>query len=110
MSKQDKLMNNIEWKIYNFWYNNNFINKLLNKKIYYIYLRSDPKICLERINKRSRSEEVNIKIEYLDKLHDLHEKWLNKKEDNILILDNDDDYLKDEKILKLKIDKVKKIS
>ena len=108
MSKQDKLMNNIEWEIYNFWYNNTFINKLLNKKIYYIYLKSNPNVCLERINKRSRSEEVSIKIEYLNKLHNLHEKWLNKKADNILILDNDDDYLKNENILKLKINKVNK--
>jgi len=108
MSKQDELMNNFEWKIYDFWYNNTFINKLLNKKIYYIYLRSNPKVCLERINKRSRSEEVSINIEYLNKLHNLHEKWLNKKADNILILDNDDDYLKNENILRVKINKVNK--
>ena len=40
----------------------------------YIYLRSDPEKCLHRINKRERSAEKNIKLEYIQKLHELHEK------------------------------------
>ncbi|VUZ54351.1 unnamed protein product [Hymenolepis diminuta] len=41
-----------------------------------IYLRSTPEICAERIKQRQRKGEEGIKIEYLEKLHDLHEKWL----------------------------------
>ena len=41
-----------------------------------IYLRSSPEICFERIKKRSRSEESNISLEYLENLHELHEQWL----------------------------------
>lgn len=40
----------------------------------YIYLRSDPEKCLQRINKRERTAEKNIKLEYIQKLHELHEK------------------------------------
>ena len=40
----------------------------------YIYLRSEPEKCLHRINKRGRFAEKNIKLEYIQKIHELHEK------------------------------------
>jgi NADH dehydrogenase (ubiquinone) 1 alpha subcomplex subunit 10 len=40
----------------------------------YSYLRSDPKKCSERINKRGRQSEENIPLDYLEKLHEFHEK------------------------------------
>ena len=40
----------------------------------YIYLRSDPEKCLQRIIKRGRFAEKNIQLEYIQSIHDLHEK------------------------------------
>lgn len=40
---------------------------------FYIYLRSDPSKCMERISKRQRESEDRIKKEYIQDLHDLHE-------------------------------------
>jgi deoxyadenosine/deoxycytidine kinase len=40
----------------------------------YIYLRSEPEKCLQRVNKRGRFAEKNIRLEYLQELHELHEK------------------------------------
>lgn len=40
----------------------------------YIYLRSDPEKCLQRINKRGRFAEKNIQLDYIQSIHDLHEK------------------------------------
>jgi deoxyadenosine/deoxycytidine kinase len=40
----------------------------------YIYLRSNPNKCAERINKRGRQSEDKISIEYLKELHNYHEK------------------------------------
>jgi deoxyadenosine/deoxycytidine kinase len=40
----------------------------------YIYLRSDPDKCLQRITKRGRLAEKNITLEYIQQLHELHEK------------------------------------
>lgn len=38
------------------------------------YLRVDPQVCYERIMKRSRQEEVGaVSLEYLQKLHNIHE-------------------------------------
>ena len=39
----------------------------------YIYLRSNPIKCAERIRIRNRKSEDHIPIEYIQKLHDLHE-------------------------------------
>jgi deoxyadenosine/deoxycytidine kinase len=39
----------------------------------YIYLRSNPESCLARIKKRNRTSEENIDIEYIKRLHELHE-------------------------------------
>lgn len=40
----------------------------------YVYLRSNPEICFNRIKKRGREAEKNIKLEYIKRIHELHEK------------------------------------
>jgi deoxyadenosine/deoxycytidine kinase len=40
----------------------------------YIYLRSDPEKCLQRIIKRGRFAEKNMQLEYIQSIHELHEK------------------------------------
>jgi thymidylate kinase len=39
----------------------------------YIYLRSSPSRCLERINYRGRTNEMNITLDYITDIHNLHE-------------------------------------
>ena len=56
----------------------------------YIYLRSEPEKCLQRINKRGRYAEKNIKLEYIQKLHELHEQNYKSALDNkmnIIVID-----------------------
>jgi len=46
-----------------------------------VYLRSDPKQCLERIEWRGRKEEVDrIDLQYVTQLHNLHERWYQKSQ------------------------------
>jgi deoxyadenosine/deoxycytidine kinase len=56
----------------------------------YIYLRSNPEICFNRIIKRGREAEKNIKIEYLKRIHELHDKKYEealKNNKNIICID-----------------------
>lgn len=55
-----------------------------------IYLRTDSKKCLERINKRSREGESNITIDYLLSLELQHDKWINNNEKSMVLDGNTD--------------------
>lgn len=56
----------------------------------YIYLRSDPEMCMQRITRRARHSECNLKEDYIRRIHELHEIKLEealKKNMNVLIID-----------------------
>ena len=42
-----------------------------------IYVKTDPAICLERIQRRARNGEMSIDPDYLMRLHNRHEQWMN---------------------------------
>lgn len=90
-----------------FFYDNNFIsneeNNIINEfydktdnfwtSSYYIYLRSSPNKCLERILLRGRENEMNINLDYLNEIHQLHESSYNKalnEKKNIICIDIED--------------------
>ena len=55
-----------------------------------IYLRSNPENCFNRIKKRGRESEKNIKLEYIKRIHELHEEKYNeaiKNNKNIICID-----------------------
>lgn len=70
---QDYKINDIEYKIYNMWFDS--FSKDFTDPIK-IYIKTTPEICYERILKRSRSGEQNICKEYLTRCHDAHDEWL----------------------------------
>ncbi|CAG5122294.1 unnamed protein product, partial [Candidula unifasciata] len=41
-----------------------------------VYLRADPEVCLDRVKKRSRTEEAGVPLCFLQALHSLHDDWL----------------------------------
>jgi deoxyadenosine/deoxycytidine kinase len=57
-----------------------------------VYVQCDPQTCQQRIKKRDRKGEDDIPLDYLERIHEKHEEWLNsgKENDNgkILIIDN----------------------
>jgi len=87
-----KLINNHE---------NNIINELYDKtdiiwkSNFFIYLRSSPEKCLEKIKKRGRENEMNITLEYLKQIHDYHEKAFDDLKDKKIVLDVDDMSIED---------------
>jgi deoxyadenosine/deoxycytidine kinase len=83
---------------------NNIINELYNKTDIiwnsnnYIYLKSSPEKCLERINSRGRENEKNISLEYLNEIHKYHENAYKKaieKNMNIIYIDIENKSLED---------------
>lgn len=76
----------LEWKIYDEYYKW-LIDKIDINPCAIIYLQVDPIISYERIKKRLRTEESSIELEYLKKIHDKHENWINTTIIPTLILD-----------------------
>jgi len=82
----------------------NIIQELYNKtdniwkSNYYIYIRSSPEKCLERINSRGRENESELDLDYLNEIHLLHEKTYEEainKDMNIIIIDIEDKTLEE---------------
>ena len=68
-------MNDIEWSDYCSWFD--WLADTFNvKPTGFIYLRADPEISYQRIKKRCRPGEETIPFQYLEELHNKHEKWL----------------------------------
>jgi len=74
------LITALEWKLYKEWFSW-LVGRYVRKPNGFIYLRTDPKVCFERLIMRDRQEESAVSLEYLQRLHDKHEKWLVHKED-----------------------------
>ena len=83
MLYDDGKIEEIEYSIYLKWFNEFISDQPVTN---YIYIKTDPNICIERIFKRDRKGEDSIPLSYLANCHKYHEDWLNKEE-NILILD-----------------------
>lgn len=69
----------VEFAIYNQWFNN-FLDEIdINGTI---YIKTDPSKCFERIIKRNRKGET-IPVEYLELCHTYHEDWLKNSKNTI---------------------------
>jgi len=98
MLYDSKNINEIEYNIYLKWFNSfldiypeNTLNKI-------IYLKTSPEICYSRVNKRNRTGENNISLEYLQNCHLYHEDMI-KILDNILYIDSNIDIEKNNDIV-----------
>lgn len=86
-------MTALEWKLYQEWFSW-LVTDYVKRPHGFIYLKTDPEICYQRLLKRSRSEEKAVPLEYLQKLHQKHEDWLIHKKDVL-------DHIKDVPVLVL---------
>jgi deoxycitidine kinase/deoxyguanosine kinase len=75
MLHDDGIVEPMEFSIYNKWYSE-FIQDYRVDAV--IYMDSDPETCANRINKRNRTGEGGIPLDYLKKCKDYHSKWLNE--------------------------------
>eukprot|EP00281_Chroomonas_sp_CCMP1168_P020846 CAMPEP_0206227866 /NCGR_PEP_ID=MMETSP0047_2-20121206/8858_1 /ASSEMBLY_ACC=CAM_ASM_000192 /TAXON_ID=195065 /ORGANISM="Chroomonas mesostigmatica_cf, Strain CCMP1168" /LENGTH=284 /DNA_ID=CAMNT_0053651059 /DNA_START=10 /DNA_END=864 /DNA_ORIENTATION=- len=73
--KEMALFNDMEWGIYCDWHKW-LVSSFDVSLDAVLYLRTRPETCMERLKKRSRTEEAEISLEYLKSLHDRHDTWL----------------------------------
>lgn len=74
------LMTALEWQLYHEWFGW-LVTTYTSQPTAFIYLRTDPEICFERIKFRGRQEEKDISLDYIQLLHRKHEDWLIHKKD-----------------------------
>jgi len=84
-------MSDLEWTLYKEWFSW-FLEDHVTKPSGFIYLQTTPETCYKRLQKRNRTEELTVTLDYLQNLHKKHESWLVKKEAI-------DDYIKDVPVL-----------
>ncbi|KKP28136.1 MAG: hypothetical protein UR12_C0025G0010 [candidate division TM6 bacterium GW2011_GWF2_30_66] len=90
-------MSDLEWTLYQEWFNW-FFEDYVQKPDGFIYLRTTPQTCYNRLKKRNRSEEQEVPLSYLTQLHEKHENWLINKQ-------NLDYYVQDVPVLVLDCNK-----
>ena len=102
MLYDDKKIEEIEFVIYKKWFDE-FIDEL--PKIHYIYIKTDPATAHQRVLKRSRQGET-IPLEYLEKCHAYHEKWLKTIDSNKRVFDANCDITNDTEMLDNWLDRI----
>jgi deoxyadenosine/deoxycytidine kinase len=73
-------MTALEWNLYKDLFDW-LIMQFMPKPAGFIYLHATPNVCFERIAHRQRQEEMNISLDYLQRLDNLHDSWLINKEE-----------------------------
>lgn len=95
---RNKTINGLEYAILNEWFD--YLTEMPETGMdLIVYLRADPKVCYERIRKRSRKEEAGVPYKLIEDLHNLHEEWLLKQKCGklpapVLVLDANNEYHK----------------
>ena len=101
----------IEYNIYNQWFDV-FSKQFKLQGKYYIYLKTNKETCDRRIQKRDRTGENGIPLDYLQELNELHQEWLQKEEENgikVITIDADIDFLTEPEKLELEFDRIIRI-
>jgi deoxyadenosine/deoxycytidine kinase len=88
-------MTKMEFKIYDMWYDS-FLDDI--RDIKFVYLKTDAKVCHERILKRARPGEDKIELGYLKMCDEYHNNWLNNN-DKVVKLDGNTNFEKDKSIV-----------
>lgn len=86
MLYDDNMLEDVEHTIYLKWFDS-FIRDIPEMKIFYI--KTSPEVAMQRLLSRNREGE-NVTSEYLERVHDYHEQWLNDNPFVITIDGNSD--------------------
>jgi len=68
VSYQDNIMNHLEYNLFK-----EYVDDIGWKPNVYIYLHTNPEVCIERIKRRGRGCETGLNEQYIHKLHQQYE-------------------------------------
>ena len=88
MLHADGLIDDVMYDIYERYFSEYEGDLTLNGMI---YVEAEPEVCFQRVAKRSRDGESNIALDYLQKCHEYHCKWIQNTETQVLTLNVNDD-------------------
>jgi|TARA_B100001175_G_C19428386_1_gene599875 deoxyadenosine/deoxycytidine kinase len=88
MLHADGLIDDVMYDIYERYFSEYEGDLTLNGMI---YVEAEPEVCFQRVAKRSRDGESNIALDYLQKCHEYHCKWIQHTETQVLTLNVNDD-------------------
>ena len=88
MLHADGLIDDVMYDIYERYFSEYEGDLTLNGMI---YVEAEPEVCFQRVAKRSRDGESNIALDYLQKCHEYHCKWIQHTETKVLTLNVNDD-------------------
>ena len=92
----------VDYQIYRRWFDT-FVNDYPISG--YIYVKTEPNICHDRVNIRRRDGEDSIPIDYLNSCHQYHEEMLNEQvSGNILTLNGNLEFEKEKECWAKKVD------
>ena len=105
-------MTDMEWQLYNEWFD--YLTAQCAPPVGFIYLRVNPKIAFNRSRKRNRAEEANCKLDFFERLGQLHDDFLIHKKNvkkeiqdvPVLVLDCNEEFETNEKKLQEHLDRV----
>lgn len=69
-------LNEVELEIYDSWFNPMLDWQPELVPDGFVYLKTDAATCARRIQMRKRHEEAGVPLDYLERLHGLHDRWL----------------------------------
>jgi deoxyadenosine/deoxycytidine kinase len=93
MLYEDGSIDKLEWDMYKDWYDFLYVDCKISGVI---YITCPPEKCFKRINIRHRPGEEAIPLEYLTKLHNSHENWINGIDSPVIKVDTEfQDFTKD---------------
>ena len=82
MLREDGKITKINYSIYNMWFDEFLEDVKIDN---YIYIKASPFVCCTRINKRNRSGEEGIPVEYLQRCGMAHDEWLLQNNNNLVL-------------------------
>ena len=101
----------MEWKLYIEWFDwlTEHFSKITPDK--FIYLKADPKISYQRMVNRTRDEEADIPIDYLNQVSEKHDQWLlgENENENVVTIDVNHDFSDSERFKTTVIDRVSQL-